>query len=132
MKTAAMVLFLSVLCAAPALAKRAAPAAVKPVVHGGLEFRAPSEKMGVVEAWDGAAGRMLWEKQVYAVKLDPNLEADVQHVFITKLEVADGALLVTNERGEVYSMDLKTRNVSKAAKPGGAAEKNASPDRVTR
>ncbi|MFO1490704.1 MAG: hypothetical protein U1F77_03385 [Kiritimatiellia bacterium] len=74
---------------------------------------------------------MLWEKQVYAVKLDPNLEADVQHVFITKLEVADGALLVTNERGEVYSM-VENPECVEGCRSRWRRGKKRQPDRVTR
>ena len=132
MKTTAMFLILALMSTGVVSAKRAPPAAVKPAAHGGIEFRAPSGKMGVVEAWETATGRMLWEKQIYEVKLDPNLEADVQHVFVTKMEVLAGALLVTNESGEVYSLDLKTRNVSKAVKPGAAVDKKAGPGQAPR
>jgi hypothetical protein len=106
-----------VLLAPAAFAKRGEPAEVKPVVHEGIEYRAPhstiaSEKMGVVEAWDKATGKMLWEKKVYTVALDADLEEDVQHVFITKLEIDAGKLIVTNERKDRYSIDLKTQKVS--------------------
>jgi ankyrin repeat protein len=109
-----------VLLAPAAFAKRGAPAEVKPVVHEGIEYRAPhstiaSEKMGVVEAWDKATGKMLWEKKVYTVALDADLEEDVQHVFITKLEIDAGKLIVTNERKDRYSIDLKTQKVTPEA-----------------
>ena len=91
-----------VLLASVTLAKRMAPAQVEQVVCEGVEYRAPNEKMGVVEAWDKAAGKLLWEKQVYDVKINPNLEKDVQEVFIKKLEIAAGKLVVTNEKNDCY------------------------------
>jgi hypothetical protein len=109
-----------VLLSPVAFAKRGAPAEVKPVVLEGIEYRAPhstidSNKMGVVEAWDKATGKMLWEKKVYTVALDADLEEDVQHVFITKLEIDAGKLIVTNERKDRYSIDLKTQKVTPEA-----------------
>jgi hypothetical protein len=109
-----------VLLAPAAFAKRGAPAEVKPVVHEGIEYRAPhstiaSEKMGVVEAWDKATDKMLWEKKVYTVKINPLMERDVQDVFVTKLEIDAGKLIVTNEKDARYSIDLKTQNVTHEA-----------------
>ena len=111
----AIIVAMLVLLAPAAFAKRGAPAEVKPVVHEGIEYRALSgvEKMGVVEAWDKATGKMLWEQKVYTVALDTNLEEDVQHVFITKLEIDAGKLIVTTARKDRYSIDLKTRVVTK-------------------
>lgn len=118
MKTATLVVVMSVLLAPAALAKRSPPASVKPVLLEGVEYRAPQDKMGVVEAWDKAAGKKLWEMRVYEVQIDPDLEGDVQHVFITKLDVDAGKLLVSNERNEHFMVDLKSKNVTKRAPPG--------------
>lgn len=104
-------------------AKRMAPEEVKPVVHGNIEYRAPHEKMGVVEAWDKATGKMVWEKKVYTVKIDQDLEEDVQWVFITKLEIDAGKLIVTNEDNDRYSIDLKTQEVTKLVKEKSPAKK---------
>jgi hypothetical protein len=94
-----------------AFAKRRAPEPVKAVVHDGVRYEAPVEKMGIVEAFDAATGKKLFEVQVYWVTVDPNLERDVQDVYITKLEVAGGGLLVTDERDRQFLVDLKTRAV---------------------
>ncbi|MCX7010509.1 MAG: hypothetical protein NTY53_25245 [Kiritimatiellaeota bacterium] len=120
MKIPSLLIVASLLLVAVATAKRAAPAGVAPVVHEGLEYRAPQEKQGVVEAWEQATGKLLWEQQVYAVKRNPQLEQDVQDVFITKLELAAGKLLITNEKQARYALDLKTRKVTQLAKPKGA------------
>lgn len=116
MNKVSLVVAMLVLLAPAAFAKRAAPAKVEPVVSEGVEYRAPVENKGVVEAWDKATGKKLWEKQVYAVKIDPGMEKDVQDVFIRKLEINAGKLIVTNERDDVYSIDLKTREVTKVAR----------------
>ncbi len=117
MKSVLLVVAMLVLLAPAAFAKRAAPVEVTPVTNAGIEYRAPSgvEKMGVVEAWDKATDKMVWEKKVYEVSIDPNLEKDVQHVFITKMKIDAGKLIVTNEKDDRYSIDLKTQEVTKVA-----------------
>lgn len=42
---------------------------------------------------------------------DPKKEKDVQDIFITKLEIKDGRLIVTNESKNRYSIDVKTQEV---------------------
>ena len=39
-----------------------------------------------------------------------NLEKDVQDVYITNLQIENAYLLVTNEKGEIYKINLKTGN----------------------
>ena len=133
MKVVSLIVATLVLLAPVAFAKRGAPAKVAPVTYEGIEYRAPTStlspdakafpsKMGVVEAWDKAAGKMLWEKKVYIVAPDPGLERDVQDVFITKLEIDAGKLIVTTERNDRYSIDLTTREVTKVVKEQSAAK----------
>lgn len=115
MKTIGLVVALMVVLAPAAFAKRMAPAKVASVVYQGIEYRAPGgvAKMGVIEAWDKATGKMVWEKKVYTVKIKPKLERDVQWVFIKTLEIDAGKLVVTNEHDDRYSLDLKTQEVTK-------------------
>ena len=86
-----------------------------PVVHDGVKYLAPNAngREGKVEARSEKTGEKLWDAVIYTVTIDPNLEQDVQWVFITELAVRDGKLLVTNEKGERYVVDLKTRKVEK-------------------
>ncbi len=127
MKVVSLIVTMLVLLAPATFAKRMAPVKVTPVVYEGIEYRAPKDtyspdgkafplKMGVVEAWDKATGKMLWEMKVYTVELDPDLERDVQDVFIAKLEIDAGKLIVTNEHSDRYSIDLKTKEVTKLVK----------------
>lgn len=101
----------SMLPLATAHAKRAAPAKVTPVAAGKIEYRAPANQMGCVEAWDMASKEMIWRRQVYVVKYQVDLERDVQDVFITVLAVKDKSLIVSNERKSEYELDLDTLQV---------------------
>lgn len=127
----AFALTVLVLLAPLAFAKRGAPAEVKPTVHEGIEYRAPGSiptKIGVVEAWDKATGKMSWEKKVYTVEIKPDLEEDVQHVYIKELEIDAGKLIVTTERDDRYAIDLKTQEVARLdaalAPPDAAVEED--------
>lgn len=104
---------LSLLSPSSAYAKRKTPAPVPPVVWQGLEYRAPLdlEQMGRVQAFDVSSGRQVWETRVYQVWIIPLLEEDVQWVFVSALQVLDGKLLVRNEDGKIYRLDLKTGRV---------------------
>jgi outer membrane protein assembly factor BamB len=93
-------------------AKRFAPEPVKPVTVAGVTYVAPGWPIGIIIANDASSNRELWRKRIYTLHYDRRLEQDVQDVFITSLEVRDGnALIITNERGERYILDLSTRKV---------------------
>ncbi|MEI7821562.1 MAG: hypothetical protein WCK55_11625 [Verrucomicrobiota bacterium] len=98
---------------APGLAKRGAPANAASVVIKGVEYSAPHDAMAFVVANAVGLGKELWRVRIYEVRVNPELERDVQDVFITSLAEKDGALLITNERGEKYALDLKTRKVTR-------------------
>ena len=66
---------------------------------------------GVVAAIDVASRRELWTVKVYDVAFEDDEETDAQEVFITRLRLDSGRLEVTNERGEVYLVDLSDRSV---------------------
>jgi hypothetical protein len=70
--------------------------------------------MGCVEAIDMASGRKLWETRVYSILINPLVERDVQDVFITSLQVRAGSLVVSNEAGRTYRLDLRTGRVEGA------------------
>ena len=111
-------LILAATVAGEAWAKRAAPQPVTPVVHNGVKYVAPNEtgREGKVEARDEKTDKKLWDVVIYKVKIDPNLETDVQWVFITKLDLRGEILLVTNEKNERFTLDLKTKKVAKVKK----------------
>lgn len=104
-------------------AKRAAPAHVAPVEHDGVRYVVKhwasesglAHNGGFVEAQDVASGRKLWGVEVYSVTYDPSRERDVQDVFIVslRLDAAGRRLVVQDERGETYWVDLASHAVTR-------------------
>ena len=110
-------------------AKRAPPAPVPPVIHEGVRYKAGYEAPsrgsdrgrdqygGYVKAWDIKSNKMLWAVQVYSVKYNPQIEGDVQDIFITSLSIQGNLLFVVNERGKEFVIDLQTLEVEKVNPP---------------
>lgn len=98
---------------ATASAKRRLPTAVPPVQNAGVEYRVPHKMLGCVEAWDAAAEKRIWFRQIYVVQRNLTLEGDVQDVFISRMRLDNkrNILAITNEVGGVYSLNLKTLEV---------------------
>jgi hypothetical protein len=103
-----------------ALADRLRPAEVPPVVDGNVRYEAPhggfgnpgnpcGQIGGCVVAYDSTTDALLWSVKVCCISYDPNLEQDVQWVFITSLSFENGQLLVTNESGLHFAIDLQSR-----------------------
>jgi hypothetical protein len=97
-------------------AKRAFPAKVEPLTYQGIRYIAPNDdgRRGYIQAWDVQTNKKLWELTVFTNRIDPRLEEDVQWVFINKLNVHDGTLLVASERGNTYQIDLKTKAITQS------------------
>jgi len=96
--------------------KRGAPAEVLPVTVGNIEYSAPHrngtyKQMGFIEARAPKSGELIWSRQIYAVKYDPDLEGDVQDVFIKSITVEGNSLIITNERNSKYQLDLNSLEV---------------------
>jgi hypothetical protein len=99
--------------AAPISAKRAPPKLVKPVTVAGVTFSAPGWPIGILIATDVSSSRELWRQRIYTIHYDRTLEQDVQDVFITSLKLRGNVLLITNERGERFALNLSTRKVTR-------------------
>jgi hypothetical protein len=134
-----LILFAMMLLPRLASAKRAAPSKVEPVIHQGVRYVAPNDdgRRGYIEAWDVRNNKKLWELTVFINRIDPKLEEDVQLVFIDKLRVLDGVLMVTSERGKTYQVDLKTKAITRSElassqAPDAATELNNIPEAVER
>jgi hypothetical protein len=112
----AMVLSLTLLLPQLAAAKRLPPVKVDPVVYEGIRYVAPNDDghRGYVEAWNVATDKKLWELTIFTNDVDPNLEEDVQWVFIKALNIEDGRLIVTSERAKTYEVDVKTRAIAQS------------------
>ena len=96
------------------LGKRTAPAEVTPVIHKGVRYVAPNDdgRRGYVEARDAHTNDKIWELTVFTNPIDPNLEEDVQWVFIESLGNRDNTLIVASERNNTYEIDLKTKAIT--------------------
>ena len=75
-------------------AKRRASAEVLPSKVENIEYSAPHrngshKQMGFIEARDLKSGKIIWSRQIYTVKYDPDLEGDVQDVFIIRITVEE-------------------------------------------
>jgi hypothetical protein len=135
--TRAVMLIALVLAPCLAPGKRTAPEQVAPVVHEGIRYVVPNDdrRRGYIEAWDVQTNKKLWDLTVFTNRIDPNLEEDVQWVFIKALSIRDGKLIVTTERGATYQIDLKTRVITKghpepSPRLNAAAENHNIPERV--
>jgi hypothetical protein len=122
-----------------ALAKRAAPPKVEPVIHDGIRYVAPNDdgRRAYIEAWDVQTKKKLWELTVFTNRIEPGLEEDVQWVFINKLNVLDDTLLVTSERDKTYRIDLSTKAITRSdleqsPAPDAAAQRSDIPKAVKR
>ena len=82
----------------------------------GVEYRAPLDvqNLGHVKAIEAVSGRTLWDTRVYHIWILPLVEEDNQWVFINSLEIEDGKLVVGNENGAKYRLNLKTGHVEGA------------------
>lgn len=92
-------------------AKRGAPAKVAPLQAGTIEYRVSHQQMGCVQAWDTQHDQLLWQRQIYVVKYLPDLERDVQDVFITSVQKEGNQLRIQNERTSEYLLNLETLDV---------------------
>src|SRR5262245_24825235 len=110
------ILLLTPLVPQLAFAKRVAPVEVDPVIYEGIRYVAPNDdgRRGYIEVWDVGTNKKLWELTIFTNAIDPNLEGDVQWVFIKSLNIQDGRLLVTSEDGKTYQVDLNTKAITQS------------------
>lgn len=99
--------------------KRRAPAHVPPVELNGVKYQAIllgtpygyKQDGGIVIALDAKTGSLLWTQKVYGINYNDDMEGDKQDIFIKSMTpVKNGKiLLITNEHGEKYELNLSTR-----------------------
>jgi hypothetical protein len=106
--------FLLLLGVNSASAKRASPKPIAPVTYKGITYSAPNggRTMNYVFASD-ATGKELFRIKVFDMPIDPRLEEDVQWIAITELELSGNALIVKDEKGRCFAIDLATRGVKR-------------------
>ncbi|WP_295376986.1 hypothetical protein [uncultured Pseudacidovorax sp.] len=105
---------------------RIAPPVVPPVSRNGVRYAQAadgrslgwSQVGGVLEAIDEASGKRLWSLPVYRQAADSQREADVQWVFFRSMRLQpDGTLLIENEDGEQYQVDVEQRSSTRRRTP---------------
>jgi hypothetical protein len=96
----------------PLLSKRLEPKKVNSVLHNGKEYSINHSKIGTILVRDKDSKK---EKivTVYTIDYDPNLEKDVQDVFIKSILIYNNYLLIQNESDSIYKMDLETNEIMK-------------------
>jgi len=98
------------------MASRLPPARVQPIEIDGIRYEAVWGGKGIFRASEIKTGKALWELTLYRNSYDERLEKDVQEVYIAAMARESGSsILVTDERGTVYRVDLESRK-SKIAK----------------
>jgi hypothetical protein len=110
----AATLVLTLLLPQLASAKRSGPGKVDPVIYEGIRYVAPNDdgRRGYIKAWKVGTNKKLWELTIFTNGIDPDLEEDVQWVFIKALNIQDGRLMVTSERGKTYQVDVNTKAIT--------------------
>lgn len=98
------------------LAKKGPRPVITPLKIAGVEYRVPNtyKTQGIVEAWDVNTGELLWREKIYSTVPIPLLEKDTQRNLIKNLVLsvtATNRLLITNERGAQYELEMPTRKV---------------------
>ena len=106
---------LVVIMPAAVYAKRGAPPKVAPIVYEDVRYIAPNDdgRRAYIQAWDTKTNKRLWELTVFKNHINPFMEEDVQHVYIKKMEIHEGKLILSAEDLHIYSLDLKTHEVKK-------------------
>jgi hypothetical protein len=101
-----------------AFAKRGPPAEIKPIEQDGIKYAVPNNegRRAYVQAWDVKTDKKLWEADLFRTKIDPNLEEDVQWVFVKSMAFEKGKLKLVDEKGRSFLLDPKTRKVKEVTK----------------
>jgi hypothetical protein len=112
----AVILLLTLLAPQLASAKRLPPVNVEPLIYEGIRYVAPNDdgRRGYIEARNVGTNKKLWELTLFTNHIDPNVEEDVQWVFIKALNIEDGRLMVTSEGGNTYQVDLNTKEITQS------------------
>ena len=107
-------------------ARRVPPEPVEPVTHQGVTYCAPHSRMGYVEAYD-ANRKKLWDAQVYGLEFHPADDNENLQIYIRSLAVRGNQLIVVNEAGHEFSIDLTTHEVTSPARGMVAFESMGDP-----
>ena len=104
-------------------ADRLPPAEVDPVVVGQIKYnvihwgknRGLDQNGGYISATDTSTGQEMWVLKIYSIEYDPQMEEDVQDVFIKSMSKVwfKNKLKVINEDDNKYLIDLDSKSINK-------------------
>ena len=91
-----------------ALAKRIPAPKVEPVVYDEIQYIAPNDngRREYIHALDAKTGKLLKEITLKKNFIRFWIEEDIQWFYITKMEVREGCLVVTDEKNREFKMKL--------------------------
>lgn len=89
-------------------AKRIPAPKVEPVTHNGIQYVAPNDdgRREYIRAFDVETGKLLKEITLKKNFISPWIQEDVQWFYITKMEVKEGHLVLTDEKNRVFKVKL--------------------------
>ena len=88
--------------------KRIPRKSILPITVGDIIY---NTSMNDIIATDLLNNDVLWIKKIYAVVYNEKLEKDVQDVYIDSISYSDNTLIIHNELGQTYFLDLNTQLV---------------------
>ncbi|MDD5432826.1 MAG: hypothetical protein PHO70_07605 [Candidatus Omnitrophica bacterium] len=120
MKIIQIILVITFAIFSSVFADRPMPKDVSPIIHDEIKYVVSHwdtsgnrfQNGGYIEAWDNKTNKLLWVLKIYTIEYDNKIERDVQDIFITKVEVKDGKLIILNEANDEFTLDLKTKEIS--------------------
>jgi outer membrane protein assembly factor BamB len=87
---------------------------VKPIIKEGITYSAGGDgRTGYVIASEVRTGTELWRANVFHIHINPFVEEDNQWIYISGMKVAGTRLLIQNEAGRCYRLDLAKHSVKK-------------------
>jgi hypothetical protein len=88
-------------------AKRLPPPDVPPIISNGIKYSANQCGMGCVNSIELKTNKELWKDTLYKVVYSPNIERDIQDIFIKKMWLCGHFLYIKNEKGIQYQVRIK-------------------------
>ncbi len=87
-------------------------------IHWG-RARGLAQNGGYIAVIEQASGKELALVQIYALLYNPEIEADIQDIFIHKLTLAGTDILIENELGERFALNMRNLAVTPALGASG-------------
>ena len=96
------------------LAKRAPPNKIAPLVTEGVRYTIPNDngRRAYLVATDDKTGKQLWELTLFTNTIKPDLEEDVQWVFVDRAKLDGRTLIAVSESNKTYRVDLDAKKVA--------------------